>query len=104
MGAPDETVLTGGSIPPGAIADVSVQLKAPPSVGTYQGYFRLKSPDNVVFGINGAANDAFWVQIKTSLLKFMIPDHIQNFKLPTHTPTLVKFIIPKIVITLHKFP
>ncbi len=107
MGAPDETVLTGGSIPPGATADISVQLKAPSTTGTYQGYFRLKSPDNVVFGINGAANDAFWVQIKSIGYKLSVPI-IPGLKLiPSKTPTPIVFKlkpkIPNLIVTL-KFP
>jgi len=31
--------------------------------GTYQGDFRLRSPDNVVFGIGATGQDTFWVKI-----------------------------------------
>jgi len=102
MSAPDETVLTSGSIPPGATADISVQLKAPSSAGTYKGYFRLKSPDNVVFGINGAANEAFWLQISAKGLTFTIP----NLRLiPSKTPTPIKLVpqLPILKVTF-KFP
>ncbi len=98
MGAPDETVLTSGSIPPGATADISVDLKAPSASGNYRGYFRLKSPDNVVFGINGSSNDAFWVDINA--IKFSIKLPVTPFKLfPTPTPTF-HFIMPPISKTL----
>jgi hypothetical protein len=103
MGAPDETNLTNGSIPPGALVDISVQLKAPSSPGTYQGYFRLKSADNVVFGINGAANDAFWVQISVPGSILILPNLIPGFKISTSTPTPI-FKKPFIVVTLHNFP
>jgi hypothetical protein len=63
MGAPDATVITAGSVPPGSTVDVSVNLKAPADGGTYQGYFKLRSSDNVVFGIGNSASGAFWVQI-----------------------------------------
>lgn len=98
MGATDETVLTSGSIPPGATADISVPLKAPSTEGNYRGYFRLRSPDSVVFGINGDANDAFWVDINAIQLKIYKPI-FPIYKFPTATPTL-KFIIPPISITL----
>ncbi len=101
MGALDETVLTSGSIPPGATADISVPLKAPSTEGNYRGYFRLRSPDSVVFGINGDANDAFWVDINSTQFKLHYPE-LPIFKLPTPTPTL-KFIIPHFSITLLPF-
>ncbi|MHC1785033.1 MAG: NBR1-Ig-like domain-containing protein [Anaerolineaceae bacterium] len=63
MGAPDSTVITAGSVPPGSTVDVSVNLKAPADGGTYQGYFKLRSSDNVVFGIGNSASGSFWVQI-----------------------------------------
>jgi len=105
MSAPDETVLTTGSIPPGATADISVQLKAPSTIGTYKGYFRLKSPDNVVFGINGAANEAFWLQISAKGLTFIVPK-LPNLQLiPSKTPTPIKLVpkLPILKVTL-KFP
>lgn len=101
MSAPNETVLTSGSIPPGANADISVDLTAPSTVGNYRGYFRLRSPDNVVFGINGDANDAFWVDVNTIQYKILIP-HIPIYTLPTATPTL-KFIKPPFALTLKPF-
>ncbi len=64
MGAPDSVPLTNGTVPPGGTADVSVQLTAPASAGTYQGFFRLKSPDGALFGINASTNDPFWVKVK----------------------------------------
>lgn len=98
MSAPNETVLTSGSIPPGANADISVELTAPSTIGNYRGYFRLRSPDNVVFGINGDANDAFWVDINAIQYKIFIP-HIPIYTFPTLTPTF-KYIIPPISKTL----
>ena len=68
MSAPDSVMVTSGEIPPGAKVDVSVDLKGPAEVGTYQGYYRLRSSDGVVFGIGPAADTAFWVKIKTKFL------------------------------------
>ncbi len=100
MSAPDETVLTNGSVDPGEMVDISVQLKSPADTGTYKGYFRLKSPDNVVFGINNSGTDAFWVEIiaiKLQLYKPIAPLHL----LPTYTSTpWIKKIKPEIIIPL----
>ena len=64
MNAPDEVVLTGGSVAPGQNVDVSVSLTAPSNQGTYKGYFKLKTPDGQVFGIGGAGTTAFWVEVE----------------------------------------
>lgn len=63
MNAPDNQSITAGSVPPGAMVDVSVSLVAPGSPGTYQGNFMLRSPDGYAFGIGGNANQSFWVRI-----------------------------------------
>lgn len=73
MSAPDSVTLTGGTVPPGATVDVSVDLKAPGEEGTYQGYFRIRNPSGVVFGIGPAASGAFWVKIKAVKLLLLMP-------------------------------
>ncbi|TFH33181.1 MAG: hypothetical protein E4G99_11795, partial [Anaerolineales bacterium] len=42
MNAPADVQLTSGTVAPGATLDVSVQLKAPNSQGTYKGFFRIR--------------------------------------------------------------
>lgn len=61
MAAPDAVAVTGGTVPPGGSVDVSVALTAPASAGTYRGYFKLRSPEGVVFGVGSGA--AFYVEI-----------------------------------------
>jgi len=72
MGAPDEVVLTGGTVAPGQTVDVSVNLTAPDTVGTYKGYFKLKSSDGSVFGIGASGTNSFYVEIKAVSLFFII--------------------------------
>ncbi len=72
MGAPDEVVLTGGTVAPGQTVDVSVSLTAPGTVGTYKGYFKLKSSDGAVFGIGASGTNSFYVEIKAVSLFFII--------------------------------
>lgn len=63
MGAPATSSITSGSVSPGETADISVNLKAPSTPGTYQGNFRLRSSDNIVFGVNADGQGPFWVKI-----------------------------------------
>ena len=64
MDAPAAVSLTSLNVPPDGTVDVSVSLTAPSTAGTYQGYFRLRAPDNSIFGIGTSAQDSFWVKIK----------------------------------------
>ena len=64
MGAPASQQLTTGTVAPGQSIDVSVNLTAPGAVGTYRGYFRLRNPSGVVFGIGANADVAFWAEIE----------------------------------------
>jgi hypothetical protein len=64
MSAPASQQLTTGTVAPGGTIDVSVDLLSPAAVGTYQGYFKLRSSDGVPFGIGPSADGAFWVKIK----------------------------------------
>jgi hypothetical protein len=74
MSAPDAVMVTSGSVPPGSTVDVSVTLKAPSDAGTYQGYFKLRNPSGVLFGIGADDQTAFWVKIKAEAFLFLI-DH-----------------------------
>jgi hypothetical protein len=54
--------LTSGNIPPGGTVDVSVNLTAPVTPGTYKGYWHMQEPGGQYFGI-GATNGGFYVAI-----------------------------------------
>ncbi len=73
MNAPAPKPITSGTVAPGATVDISVNLTAPGSPGSYQGNFKLRSADNIVFGVNADAQGPFWVKI-------VVPN-------PTSTPT-----------------
>jgi hypothetical protein len=64
MGAPDEVIFTTGVVNPGNKVDITVALTAPDEPGTYQGFFKLKSPDGKIFGIGSSQSDPFWVKMK----------------------------------------
>jgi hypothetical protein len=52
-----------GSTPPGSTLDVSISLKSPGSVGTYQGDWELRNPSGVNFGTGSKASEPFYVLI-----------------------------------------
>jgi hypothetical protein len=52
-----------GNVPPNSTVDLSVDLEAPASNGTYRGNWLLQNATGVNFGIGANANVAFWVQI-----------------------------------------
>jgi len=61
MGGPASQQLTNGTVAPNQTIDVSVDLKAPASNGTYKGNWRLREPGGTLFALS---TGPFWVQIK----------------------------------------
>ncbi len=57
------TVKLENPVAPGQTEDVSITLTAPTAEGTYRSNWQLSDANGTVFGINGAIEDAFWVQI-----------------------------------------
>ena len=49
---------------PGDTIDLSVQMVAPTSSGTYTGYWDLRTGNGAHFGVGAGAATAFWVKIK----------------------------------------
>jgi len=64
MGAPSAVQITSGTINPGQSVDVSVELTAPASEGTYRGNWQLRDPSDVIFGIENSTSGFFWVEIE----------------------------------------
>ena len=62
MGGPASQQLTNGTVAPGQTIDVSVDLVAPGSNGTYKGNWKLREPGGAAFALS---TGPFWVQIKT---------------------------------------
>jgi hypothetical protein len=59
----------GASVPipkevaPGENVDISVDMIAPDTVGSYISYWKLKSPDGKIFGFGSTGDEAIWVKI-----------------------------------------
>ena len=62
MGAPASKPLTSVTVTPGSTVDVSVNMTAPVSPGSYKGNFKLRNASNVVFGLGDSGNP-FYVKI-----------------------------------------
>ena len=63
MGGPSPLPLVS-SVAPNATVDVSVNLKAPGTTGTYRGDWKLKNAAGAIFGLGTNAADTVYVQIK----------------------------------------
>ena len=61
MNGPGAQSLTSGTVAPGSTVDVSVNLVAPASAGTYRGNWKIREPGGTTFGLS---TGAFWVEIK----------------------------------------
>ena len=62
MGAPDSVPLLE-VVPPAQSAELSVEMVAPESPGTYQGNWKLANSAGVLFGIGPNGDSPFWVRI-----------------------------------------
>ncbi len=91
LGGPAEVPLAG-AVPPGSTVDLSVNLTAPASVGSFQGFWKLRNGSGVLFGIGSGGNTAFWVKID-------VPATPTPSSTPTATPTGL-IIQPPIIITI----
>jgi hypothetical protein len=59
-------LLTTGTVAPGEITLVEVQLTAPENTGTYRGYWQLQNANGVTFGLGETADQPFWVEIEVA--------------------------------------
>ena len=73
-----------GTVAPGQTIDISVDLKAPASDGTYKGYWKLRNASNAVFGIGQNADTAFWVEIKVQTLVITMNLVVPMFLFPRY--------------------
>jgi hypothetical protein len=62
MGSPAFQQLTPVHIPPGSTLDVSLQLTAPVTPGTYRSNWKLRAPNGDIFGLTNG--NPIWVEVK----------------------------------------
>jgi fibronectin type 3 domain-containing protein len=65
MGGPSSQNLPT-SVPPGGTVDVSVNLTAPASPGTYNGFWKFENASSQKFGIGADGSKSWYVQIQVS--------------------------------------
>ncbi len=56
------------SVPPGSIAELSVDMEAPTRGGPHQGNWEFEDPDGKRFGTGSTGKDLFWVMINVRFL------------------------------------
>jgi photosystem II stability/assembly factor-like uncharacterized protein len=66
------------NVPPGQMADISVNLTAPIIGGRYKGLWKISNASGVQFGIGASASDAFWVDINVVEISAVIYDFVAN--------------------------
>lgn len=76
------------NISPGQSVDLSVDMKAPETVGTYQSNWKLSNPSDTLFGIGPNGDAPFWVRII-----------VEGTAPVTGTPTVTPTITPTITST-----
>ncbi|MEJ5225817.1 MAG: NBR1-Ig-like domain-containing protein, partial [Anaerolineales bacterium] len=54
------------AVKPGESIDLSVEMTAPGTPGTYRGNWKLQNASGVKFGIGSNASNPFWVEIKVA--------------------------------------
>jgi len=77
-----------GSVTYGQSVDLSVDMKAPDTTGTYVSYWKLRNPTGGLFGIGPSNESAFWVSIV-----------VEGSPIITGTPTATTTITPTVTPT-----
>lgn len=74
------------AVAPGGTVDVSVDMIAPTSPGTYQGNWKLSNPEGHLFGIGPNGDSPFWVRV---VVVVEATPTLTLTPVPTQTPTPV---------------
>lgn len=78
-----------GTTAPGQSADLSVEMKAPDTPGTYQSWWKLRNPSGDLFGIGPNSDSGFWVRIL-----------VEGTPVGTGTPTITETSGPTLTPTV----
>ena len=74
---------------PGQSVDLSVEMTAPETPGTYQGWWKLRNPSGSLFGIGPDNDSGFWVRI-------IVEGNLASTGTPTVTETSRPAITPTV--------
>jgi hypothetical protein len=67
------------NVGPGQTVDLAVNLTAPNQTGHYRGYWKLRNPSNVLFGIGAAADGNFYVDVSVTGYTITGYDFLANY-------------------------
>ncbi len=76
MGGPASIPFTA-SVPPNAIYTFSVNLTAPSAAGTYQGFWKIQTPQGVRFGVEPNGTKFIWVKITVASAGACTPQNLR---------------------------
>jgi hypothetical protein len=105
MGAPSAAFFPR-SVASGQTVDISLNMTAPSTPGSYRGFWMFKNASGALFGIGPQANRQWWVDIRvtdasaTSGIPSITPDGSTITSSPTVTPT---FTQPSSILKFTKF-
>lgn len=85
MGAPD-MVFLGKTVAPGQTIEIAVDLIAPSAPGVYQGNWKMRNANGILFGIGPKGDAPFWVRIQVRRVATATPTPTLS-PTPTLTPT-----------------
>jgi hypothetical protein len=80
------------STSPGASIDLAIDLIAPTTPGTYQGFWRLRNAQGTYFGIGPGGDQSFWVKI-------LVRGPSTTTATPSPTPTITPTVTPSTIVT-----
>jgi len=78
-------VFLPSSVNPGDTIDLSVNLTAPASAGTYQGNYLLRDPNGNLFGVGTNGSQLFWVKIVVDNPIFGVSEVTESANLSTYS-------------------
>ncbi len=84
--ADDRSYTIDHVVQPGTTIDISIEMTAPQTTGTYQSNWKLQNSGGQLFGIGPTGNSPFWVRI-------IVPSVITVTVTPTVTPTKTPSVI-----------
>lgn len=98
MSAPNSVPLPK-QVEPGQTVDISVDLVAPTSQGTYQGNWKFKNAQGAWFGIGPGGNSPFWVRIVVvqGTITVTPPTPVATSPGTTYPPPTIQFDPPVLI-------
>ena len=75
----DKVTQLKANVAPGQTVDISIELTAPVELGKSTGYWALRNPSGINFGMGPNAKDPFWVIVRVDKPKQIVYDLAENY-------------------------